>query len=191
MPWKSVHPIVDGMKICMKCGQNKSISDFPVNKIIKAGYDATCDACRKIQDQDYYQRNKELIKAKARAYNKTEHRVLYQRKYQRERDRYLGEQFAGTVRAAICDICGQPEPRGITVCDHDHETGKFRGWLCNRCNRTLGFVEDDIALLQKLIMYLEFHDDALPIQSANAGSLRWLSRPRNEKESRYMGTRDS
>lgn len=55
-------------------------------------------------------------------------------------------------RPEKCEVCGD----GGKICwDHDHETGGFRGWLCNRCNRTLGFVIDDPELLRKLADYLE------------------------------------
>ena len=36
-----------------------------------------------------------------------------------------------------CQICGVHEkdtPKGRLHVDHDHETGEFRAWCCNRCN---------------------------------------------------------
>lgn len=51
-----------------------------------------------------------------------------------------------------CEVCG-----GSTriAYDHDHTTGKHRGWLCMKCNTALGLVNDDIEILHKLIMYLQ------------------------------------
>jgi hypothetical protein len=34
-----------------------------------------------------------------------------------------------------CAICGKTRD---LVCDHDHETGLVRGWLCHSCNTTEG-----------------------------------------------------
>ena len=39
--------------------------------------------------------------------------------------------------------------------DHDHKTGKFRGWLCNKCNSALGWLEDDINYTRRALNYLE------------------------------------
>lgn len=42
-----------------------------------------------------------------------------------------------------CHICGAVE-KGLPcllAVDHDHITGKFRGWLCGDCNKALGFYE--------------------------------------------------
>ena|SRR5579863_4387212 len=59
--------------------------------------------------------------------------------------------IAGRPRANQCELCGCFTK---TVFDHDHSTGKFRGWLCDRCNRTLGQVKDSTALLDRMIQYL-------------------------------------
>lgn len=63
------------------------------------------------------------------------------------------EEKAGRKRPDSCELCGADSHR---ICfDHDHETGLFRGWICNRCNSTLGFVEDSIEILEKMINYLK------------------------------------
>lgn len=53
-----------------------------------------------------------------------------------------------------CAICFDTE----TLCvDHDHETGKVRGILCNRCNSGIGMLRDSLLLVQKAGEYLEKH----------------------------------
>lgn len=51
-----------------------------------------------------------------------------------------------------CELCGAE--RRI-VFDHNHVTGKFRGWLCNSCNIVLGLVKEDKRTLWSLVEYLE------------------------------------
>jgi recombination endonuclease VII len=71
------------------------------------------------------------------------------------------ERIAGRPRPEICELCGE-KPRktdkrhGIHF-DHCHITGKFRGWLCYRCNNILGQVRDKSELLRRLADYLDAH----------------------------------
>ncbi len=61
------------------------------------------------------------------------------------------ERLAGRIKPDQCEVCGS----GERICfDHDHKTGKFRGWICNGCNAALGHARDNTEVLQKLIEYL-------------------------------------
>lgn len=60
--------------------------------------------------------------------------------------------LAGRDKPDVCEICSEA---GKIVFDHDHATDGFRGWICDRCNKTLGHVKDDPELLYKLAEYLE------------------------------------
>ena len=54
---------------------------------------------------------------------------------------------------AICAINIREDPH----LDHDHETGKIRGALCQRCNTGLGMFRDSCYILDKAIEYLRFN----------------------------------
>jgi hypothetical protein len=62
----------------------------------------------------------------------------------------------------VCKICGETDNKRLSV-DHDHSCCNsypncgncVRGLLCSRCNRTLGIVNDDTNLLNKMINYLK------------------------------------
>ena len=62
-------------------------------------------------------------------------------------------QFAEATKEAkgACRICRKVRPLHI---DHDHDTGKFRGLLCDVCNRGLGYFEDSPELLDRARAYL-------------------------------------
>jgi hypothetical protein len=60
-----------------------------------------------------------------------------------------------------CAICKSHEPGGTRNkrfhLDHDHSTGRFRGFLCGPCNVTLGVFKDDPTRLRRAAEYLERH----------------------------------
>jgi hypothetical protein len=69
-----------------------------------------------------------------------------------------------------CLGCGQYIDRGTARIDHDHETGKVRGLLCDGCNWTLGHARDNREHLYRLAAYLEL-DRSKPVIYV-IGSLR-------------------
>jgi hypothetical protein len=72
------------------------------------------------------------------------------------REKRLAE-IAGRPRPLVCDICKDPNSRrgDVIAFDHCHKHGHFRGWLCDRCNTTLGAVGDNPELLRNMADYLE------------------------------------
>lgn len=59
-----------------------------------------------------------------------------------------------TVAGKACNACGDDNQRTL-VWDHDHKTGKFRGFLCNRCNLALGLMKDNPSKIRALADYIE------------------------------------
>ncbi len=56
----------------------------------------------------------------------------------------------------VCAICGKTNRDGRKLfIDHDHKTGSVRGLLCNKCNVSLGLMDDDIDRLLSAINYLQ------------------------------------
>jgi hypothetical protein len=64
----------------------------------------------------------------------------------------------------VCPICERTEEQvknrggkklGPWCCDHDHETGDYRGYLCHDCNRGIGILNDDPNRLRKAAKYIE------------------------------------
>jgi len=54
-----------------------------------------------------------------------------------------------------CELRGcPPGPRGL-YSDHDHATGKWRGWICFRCNSGIGLLGDTLEDVKKAVAYLE------------------------------------
>lgn len=61
-------------------------------------------------------------------------------------------EIAGRPRPETCDLCN--DNIGGICFDHCHATDTFRGWICDRCNKVLGLVNDNVELLRRMIDYL-------------------------------------
>ena len=89
-----------------------------------------------------------------------------------KRSYYLRSTFGITIeeydlmleaQGGLCAICREPEvvadPKNSETMkrlavDHDHNTGKVRGLLCQRCNMGLGYFRDCAEFLDAAAFYL-------------------------------------
>jgi len=120
-------------KICSGCGLDKPVEHFRKRKG-HGGYVSRCHPCEKAQRKSYYDQDDRRRKG-ATDWMRAE-------KVRR----------AGRAKPEHCEVCGS----GGNICwDHDHETGEFRGWLCDACNRALGHAKEDPTRLRALALYAE------------------------------------
>ena len=56
-----------------------------------------------------------------------------------------------------CAICGmhRSHMKKNMAVDHDHQTGKNRKLLCNKCNTAIGLLKEDIGIIYNMINYLK------------------------------------
>ena len=135
----------------------------------------------KLQRQIYRDSNKEQIKKEEAIYrleNADKIKVKDDR-YKREnpykvrksnRKSHLKTKYGITLnnyddmvikQNGLCAICHKPEMRknhSLSV-DHDHSTGQIRELLCDKCNKALGFLNDNSDLVRNAAAYLDKHNN--------------------------------
>jgi len=137
----------------------------------------------KLQQQEYKNKNKEKIKEYQQQYyfdnkerikecpsNSPEERKKVYKKYRRNnqdkiKDYKLRKKYGISLedynkifndQNSCCMICKthQDELNKKLVVDHNHNTGKVRGLLCDKCNRGLGQFNDEIEIIRQALDYL-------------------------------------
>ena len=81
-------------------------------------------------------------------------RNSYHKRYPTIRHRILGSSKPTRDMPIACEACGKLRGNKILFLDHDHKTGKFRGWLCLQCNSGIGMLGDNMEGLVKAMSYL-------------------------------------
>jgi hypothetical protein len=158
------------MKECAKCHQQLQTTFFNKSAKKKDGLQLWCRSCQKTQYQAYrlsakekakarwkryYDKNKERMIARTRAYEKSlgqdEYRKRWAERNKNARFKRYGiteSEYYQVLRAQSqkCGMCykllDKTKPRSIHI-DHSHATGKVRGILCDGCNLFLGRYENE------------------------------------------------
>lgn len=150
-------------KVCKACGIEKERNADNFHRLTRAkdGFDYYCKLCRR---ELALLRN--LNPEKCDGIREDCRRRAYKSRYgitpeQKE------EMFVAQGRK--CASCGSTDPRSKNgwMLDHDHETDKVRGVVCQPCNVALGQVRDSIEHLKRLIEYLQFHKGLLAQGATN------------------------
>lgn len=137
-------PVPEGKKRCPRC--------LAVFEEVRTqwGSRTYCKECANIRRKTYYKSDK------GRDYNLRQNHDLTLEEF----NLMLFQQ------AGVCAICHGPEtmidgytgkPRPLSV-DHDHQTGRIRGLLCNKCNTMLGRIETHQKWFDAILKYKKKHD---------------------------------
>lgn len=129
---------------CNRCKKFLPHTQFGSDKSRVSGKSIYCKRCR-------------ARLAKEQRIKKPRDKSHYERKrrYGLSKEQYLSmiEQQGG--KCAICETTEPSSAYAALYVDQDHSTGDIRGLLCWRCNIGIGYLKDDIALLQASIDYLK------------------------------------
>ena len=136
------------MKVCWTCKQEFPATPefFHNDKSRPDGLNHQCKSCSSKKNQTWRKANK----------NRNKEYWLMAR-YKLSYEQYIDYM---SLHNWQCDICGGANRLCI---DHDHaccpgkeSCGKcIRGVLCHVCNSALGYINDDISNLTKMILYLK------------------------------------
>ena len=144
------------MKVCYKCGVEKSLSDFHVAKQGKYApiLKSFCKECMREYQKEKYKFLDEDKKRKRREKNPCNTFEWRQQYRLKNRFGLTTEEFSAMVleqnnKCKICE-CEMDVPQ----IDHNHTTGEVRSLLCRCCNTSLGLVKEDTKILYNMISYI-------------------------------------
>ena len=149
-------------KPCTTCGEVKVLSDFYLQK--SGTPRSECKVCAAERRSEYYHRpdvrTRIAKQTRARAEeNRPKVRVKNLSRYGLTPAAY---DSLFDLQGGKCAICATPGERAgmgadrtkVLCVDHHHGTGEVRGLLCSRCNRAIGLLGDDPAVIRAAINYL-------------------------------------
>ena len=119
--------VVEETRICSECKQEKTLESFSMDTTYVR---SKCKSC------------------------KTKHNNVL---------RDLKKHHPKPSKDYECPICGDTQEdmvakgyvRTSWCLDHDHESNKFRGYICHLCNTGISNLQEDIGILRNAVRYLE------------------------------------
>ena len=133
--------------VCYSCKEEKPLSEYHKHANRPRGHVSECKSCKSIYRKKYFKENydKENSRARIKAWRGVGLSITM--------DEY---QAACAKRNNACDICSRTD---VTLnVDHNHTTGKIRGFLCGHCNRGLGLLQDNYKVVAQAAQYLKEND---------------------------------
>ena len=132
---------------CTKCKETKEYSEFRLHYNRR---DSTCKSCEASAAREYYQtlpveerqrrRRTQVERERIKKANLPpgEKAVLRAKARQAHRRKLYGPDFDEnrlySEQEGKCAVCGTPKSLEELELDHDHATGRLRGFLCKNCN---------------------------------------------------------
>lgn len=162
-------------RVCTRCKQWKPIYEFGQDKRrlhhARGGAKCWCRSCTSEQAKIRRISEPEVLRAQERASWRKHFDVNGPKKRVRTRHWHLKNKFGISFENLMtmldeqnhkCAICGveiraissDPGKGDVACVDHDHDTGKVRGLLCNPCNRGIGGLQDSVKILESAAAYL-------------------------------------
>lgn len=139
-----------GKMRCAKCGEEKSIDQFPSKGKHRDGVPrySYCKPCHST-----YQRIQKL----ARQFNLTveDYETIF------------------NFQGGVCGACKRPPIPGKArlAVDHNHKTGLIRGLVCAWCNRVMGLLRDDADRFASMATYLTTPPAVIALNGERFGRL--------------------
>ncbi len=135
-------------KSCCVCKEIKPITAFTIRKSGRVGeVIPQCKQCR-------VEKRKVLRKENPEHFLAIERKSKFKRNYGITLEQYEEMLAKQNGKCAICEASSPSNRTKYFSVDHCHTTGKVRGLLCTKCNRGLGFFNDDDKRLSTAIKYL-------------------------------------
>lgn len=162
----NLSPLHTNKKACSKCKVVKRYGEFLANPKMRSGRQSECQACRNQRNKEWRLANLEKIRAKERTRShkkiRADKRYAYERKLLTKYGLTLADvDVIARAQGRVCAICKQVRKgrHGKLCVDHNHQTGKVRGLLCEKCNMGLGHFEDSPVLLARAMRYVARNDE--------------------------------
>lgn len=144
----------DGNRRCCTCERFKPPSEYHKDKSGVLGLSYSCKECANARSRKHHAK---------RMVSDPDYKAAKKNSYIKSAWGMTQAQYNELLKSQnyCCAICGTDKPKGGWHLDHDHVTGKVRAFLCNPCNRGIGYLQDNKEILVNAVKYLEKHDSSV------------------------------
>lgn len=154
---------------CNECKRIEARCYYELNKEKKAEYGRRYRSLNKKKIADYgrqwYAGNRKRTSARMKEWYKKQDRfarsLISSDRHAREGGYSPCTATAEEIGTAFTGFCQNPgcripevECKQRLCLDHNHGTGRFRGWLCHRCNRAAGLLNESKEIISGLAEYV-------------------------------------